>query len=149
MLSLQFSFMDETKVGPTQCLIGCTLLRCQVNTHTLSAILCELLTNKGLELLCEDNWPDQLIESPSFTYLLVLFGIGGCQTQAKRGRSHQCCFSPCFRRQMVDFITDKQFEGIAIFGDEISGRVIRRHCQREDAFLAAVVHTNLCLENIS
>src|SRR5438552_3732647 len=104
---LQPTLADKTKVGLMQSLIGSLLFRCQVDAHTLGAILCELLSNERLELLCEDNRPDQLIESPSFSYLLVLFGIGRCQPQAKRGRSHQCCFSPRFGGQMVDFIADE------------------------------------------
>ncbi len=48
----------------------------------------------------------------------------------------------------MDFIADEQFKGITIFGNQIAGRVIGRHGQRENAFLAAVVHPDLRLENI-
>ena len=46
------------------------------------------------------------------------------------------------------FVTDEQFEGIAILCNQIPCGVIRRHGQREDAFLATIVHANLCLEGI-
>ena len=71
---------------------------CQVDAHTLGSIGGKLLSNERLEPLSVDNRPDQLIESPALTDLLVLFGIRGCQAKTERCGCHERCFSPRFCR---------------------------------------------------
>src|SRR5579864_5547708 len=98
MRPLQTPLADKTHIDRMRSLVARTFVLCQIDAHTLGAILGKLLPQERLEALRIDNRSDQLIESPAFSDLFVLFGIGRSQSQAERGGCHECCFSPGFSR---------------------------------------------------
>src|SRR5712692_2139129 len=94
MRPLQTALADKTQVDRMCSLVARTFFLCQIDAHALGTVLGKMLPPKRLEALRIDNRSDQLIESPAFSGLFVLLGIGRRQSQAVRSRCHKCCFSP-------------------------------------------------------
>src|SRR6266516_1934999 len=115
----------------------------EINAQALRAVVCEWLADEILAALRVNDGTDQFIDAPAPIGLLVRLGIRCGQSQAQGRWCHQGRLTPTGSGQVVHLIEDDQLEGIARRGHQIASRVIRRHGERLDAFLAAVVDAHV------
>ena len=100
------------------------------------------------EIIAAGGRADQVIHPPAPVRLLVFFGVGRGQSQAKRCRRHQGRLTPTGRGQVMYLVKDDQLNRIALFGDEVARRMVGGYGQRQDGLLATVVHADVCLEGV-
>ena len=130
------------------CIVVSAFLFSQIHVNTLRPILRQLLSNEALDTLLINNWPKQVVNTPAPVGLFLLLWVSRRQAKAEGGRSHQRGLSPGFGWQVMYLIAQEHAKAIPIFGYQVTCRVIRGDRDRQDTFLATVVHADLCLKGI-